>query len=183
MHAPGLETTVARLRGGDPAALAEIYERWRPRLYSFLVRLTQDRALAEDVLQETFVRLAQRVRALAPDSRVDAWLFTVARRLVISEARRRHGGWLTALASEEPPAPSQASPFEMAAASETEARLERALAALPLVLREAVLVVGVEGFSPAAAAALCGVSPETLRQRLHRARVQLARTLGREEGP
>lgn len=182
MQPPAPDTTLAQLRQGDPAALAEVYERWRARLYSFLVRLTHDRTLAEDVLQETFVRLAQQARALAPDSRVDAWLFTVARRVVISHARRRHPGWLTALPADEPAGPTHASPFEAAAASETEARLEQALADLAPLLREAVLLVGVEGFSPAEAAALCHISPETLRQRLHRARDQLARALGRKEG-
>jgi len=173
---------VPRLRRGDPAALAELYERWRARLFAFLVRLTRDPTLAEDVLQETFVRLARSARALAPDTRVDAWLFTVARRLMISHARRRHGGWQDGQPGDEPAAPAHASPFELAAASEAEARLERALAALPARLREAALLVGVEGFTPAEAAALCAVSSETLRQRLHRARIHLAEALGREEG-
>ena len=167
---------VEELRRGDAAALAEAYEHWRPRLYAFALRLTREPGRAEDVLQETFVRLARHARTLAPDTRLDAWLFTVARRLVISDVRRRHGHWMTALPDEEPAA-ADPSPLDAAHASQTAARLEAALAALPPALREVVLLVGVEGMPPARAAAVCGLAPEALRQRLHRARVQLGRLL------
>jgi RNA polymerase sigma-70 factor (ECF subfamily) len=175
------DTLVDGLRRAEPAALAEAYERWRPRLYAFLVRLTRDKALAEDVLQETYLRLARHARTLAPDTRLDAWLFTVARRQVISEARRRHGGWMTALPPDDPADAGTPSPFEAAAASERSARLEAALDALPPPLREVALLVGVEGLPPVHAAAVCGLTPEALRQRLHRARVQLAHRLGLSE--
>ena len=80
----------------------------------------------------------------------------------------------------------QPSPFEMAAASELDRRVERALAALPARHREVLLLVAVEGFTPAEAAGVCGVTPEALRQRLSRARTCLARemeTSGRSVAP
>jgi RNA polymerase sigma-70 factor (ECF subfamily) len=78
-----------------------------------------------------------------------------------------------------PPASPLASPFEQTAANESERRLEAALADLPASYREVLLLVGVEGLTPAEAARVCGVSAETLRQRLHRARSLLARRLDR----
>ena len=65
-------------------------------------------------------------------------------------------------------------PFESTAANETERRLEAALAGLPVRYREALLLVAVEGLRPAEAADVCGVSSETMRQRLSRARAALA---------
>jgi RNA polymerase sigma-70 factor (ECF subfamily) len=62
-----------------------------------------------------------------------------------------------------------------------ERRLEAALAALPVASREVLLLVAIEGMRPADAAAVCGVTPEAVRQRLSRARAQLAREL--DEAP
>src|SRR5438105_14978285 len=75
------------------------------------------------------------------------------------------------------PACTRESPFEQTAGSELERRLEAALASLPVACREVLLLVGVEGLRPSEAAVVCGVSPETLRQRLKRARGLLAERL------
>ena len=73
------------------------------------------------------------------------------------------------------------SPFEQTAASELERRVETALATLPVTLREVLLLVGIEGLRPMDAAVVCGVSAETLRQRLKRARDLLAERLHASE--
>ena len=69
------------------------------------------------------------------------------------------------------------SPFERTAGSELERRIEAALAALPVEAREVLLLVGIEGLTPSEAAAVCGVTPEAMRQRLKRARAELSRRL------
>ena len=69
------------------------------------------------------------------------------------------------------------SPFEATAGTQLERQIERALSALPLHHREALLLVALEGLTPAEAADVCEVSPETLRQRLSRARRSLASKL------
>src|SRR6185503_3911581 len=73
------------------------------------------------------------------------------------------------------------SPFPSALAEETGRRLEAAIAALPVACRDAVLLVALEGLRPAEAAAACGIAPETMRQRLSRARALLARSLDDSE--
>ena len=72
------------------------------------------------------------------------------------------------------------SPFEAAAATQLQRRIEVALATLPGRYREALLLVALEGFTPAEAAVVCAVSPEAMRQRLRRARALLAKQLERE---
>ncbi|MBW2455625.1 MAG: RNA polymerase sigma factor [Deltaproteobacteria bacterium] len=175
------EALLARLRAGDPAAFDAIYERYRPRLYSFLARLSGEAALAEDLLQETFMRLARHAVSLAPDSRIDAWLFTVARNLFLSHRR-----WalldiarvseLRLWAQLEPNRPT---PFAQAAANETEQLIEQAIADLPLAYRETILLVAVEGMSPTEAAAVMGLKPAAVRQRLARARAMIQARLDR----
>ena len=76
-----------------------------------------------------------------------------------------------------PVQPSDPSPFEVAAAGELQRRVEQALSTLPGTYREALLLVTVEGLSPAEAAGICGVNPVAMRQRLSRARAMLARRL------
>lgn len=171
---------VERLRLGDEAAFDAVYEAYRARLYSFLVRLSRHRDVAEDLLEETWLRLVANAPRLRPDTRLAPWLFTVARNLYWSYCRSRLledelGAGLIALW----PVVRPPSPFERAAAGELERRLERALAAMPLRYREVLLLVAGEALSPAEAAVVCGIKPEALRQRLSRARAMLAELLDR----
>jgi RNA polymerase sigma factor (sigma-70 family) len=78
---------VARLRRGDAAAFDDVFDRYRARLYSFLVRLSGRPDVAEDLLQETWIRLATRVLSLREDAKFAPWLFTVARNLYCSQRR------------------------------------------------------------------------------------------------
>jgi RNA polymerase sigma-70 factor (ECF subfamily) len=172
---------VERVKAGDAAAFEEVHAAFNTRLFTFLVRLSRRRDVAEDLLEDTWLRLVSRAHSLRSDTRLGPWLFTVARNRYFSYCRSRlleasHATDLMGLW----PSPSRVtSPFEDAAASEIERRIESALASLPATYREVLLLVGVEGLQPIDVAAICGVTPATLRQRLHRARDLLARRLDR----
>jgi RNA polymerase sigma-70 factor (ECF subfamily) len=175
---------VSRLRAGDVEAFDLVHDQFNARLFNFLARLTRRRDLAEDLLEDTWLRLVAKARRLRPDTRLGPWLFTVARNLYASYCRARlvqdsHAAGLIGLWPSGSPRPT---PFESTAASEAERRLEAELAALPVAYREALLLVAVEGLRPAEAAEVCGVTPETMRQRLSRARALLARRLDRSAG-
>jgi RNA polymerase sigma-70 factor, ECF subfamily len=166
---------VGRVREGDAAAFDTVYAIFNARLFGFLARLTRNRDEAEDLAEETWLRFVANAGRLSGDTRLGPWLFTVARNLHVSSCRSR------ALDDERTPeaiglwpSVSCESPFESAAATELEDRIESVLASLPIVYREVLLLVGVEGLRPAEAASVCGVSPEALRQRLKRARALLA---------
>lgn len=167
------------LRRGDAAAFDAVFAGFRRRLYGYLVRMTRRRDAAEDLLQETFLRLAQHARTLDGDTRLAPWLFTVAHRLVVSWARAQAvrdqlAGDLPRreIANEAP------SPLEALADSQAQLALERAFAALPAPYREVALLVGVEGLQPTEVAQILGQRPDAIRQRLARARSQLAEMLG-----
>ena len=174
---------VARLKAGDPAAFEAIYEAFRARLFSFLARLSRRRDVAEDLLEETWLRLVTRAPELTDDTRLGPWLFTVARNLFASWCRHRavDESRILDFALSWPRALLRESPFESTARGETERRLEAALARLPTRDREVLLLVAGEELSPAEAAAVLGLSPEALRKRLQRARERLA--VGMQEEP
>lgn len=170
---------VQRLRRGDSTAFDAVYDEFRPRLFGFLLRLSRQRTLAEDLVDEVWLRLVSHATSLRPDTRLASWLFTVARNLYWSHCRsceveERHDA---ALLGFWPSPHSWPSPFDLAAAGQLERQVERGLADLPPQQREVLLLIAHEGLTPSEAADVCGVTPEALRQRLSRARAALAKKL------
>lgn len=166
------------LRKGEPAAFDAAFAGYRRRVYGYLVRMTRRKDVAEDLLQETFLRLAQHARTLTADTRLGAWLFTVAHRLVVSWARAQQVRAQLAGDLPSEPVGRDRSPLEAYADSQQQLALERAFAALPPSYREVALLVGVEGMQPLEVAEILGLRADAVRQRLARARAQLAETLG-----
>jgi len=167
---------VGRLRAGDADAFEEVHEALNPRLFNFLARLSNRRDVAEDLVEETWLRLVKHASRLRPDTRLDAWLFTVARHLHVSHCRSRllEDSYSAELIGLWPSGSREITPFEFVEAGEAERRLARALASMPAIYREALLLVGIEGLRPSEAAEVCAVSSEAMRQRLSRARAMLA---------
>ena len=172
------EALVAGLARGDTRAFDAAYDLYRAPLYAFLVRVTGAVALAEDLLQETWLRLARHSRALPAGTELRPWLFTVTRNLYRSHRRWAllDAGRLRELGLLPPSAP-QPGPFDAAVENEAQRELEAALAVLPLDQREVLLLCAVSGFEPTEAAAILGISPEATRQRLSRARGRLRERL------
>jgi RNA polymerase sigma-70 factor (ECF subfamily) len=175
---------VARLKAREGDAFDEVYAAYHARLFNFLARLCRRREVAEDLVEETWLRVVANAPRLRDDTRLAPWLFTIARNLFASYCRSRAldydamsgpGLW--------PIQPAEPSPFEAATASELQQRVEVALATLPGIYREALLLVAQEGLTPAEAAGVCDISPEAMRQRLSRARAMLARRLDNPEVP
>lgn len=169
---------VRRLRQGDSEAFDVVYATYNARLFGFLGRLARSREVAEDLLEETWLRLVEHADRLRDDTQFGPWLFTVARNLYVSYCRSRmledaHAIDMIGLWPSVPPS----SPFEETANHELERRVEAALATLPMIYREVLLLVAVEGLRPSEAAVVCGISPEALRQRLSRGRALLAQRM------
>ncbi len=170
---------VAGLRRGETPSFDAVFSAYRRRIYGYLLRMTRSREAAEDLLQETFLRLAQHAKRLESDTRLGAWLFTVAHRLVQSWGRAR--AVRAQLAGDLParePVGTGRSPLEALADSQAQLALERAFAALPPAYREVALLVGVEGLQPSEVAEILGIRGDAVRQRLARARAQLAELMG-----
>jgi RNA polymerase sigma factor (sigma-70 family) len=83
-----LESDVAQLRRGDLDALSALLTRYQNRLYRYLLRLVREPAEAEDLFQQTWLRVAEKIRQYDPRRNFEAWLFTLARNLAIDHLRR-----------------------------------------------------------------------------------------------
>jgi len=167
---------VARLRASDTDAFDEVYEAYRPRVFAFLLRMSRSRTVAEDLLDEVWLRLVRHAPSLRADTHIGRWLFTVARNLYWTHRRDSlvedtSAPELLTLWPSPTPWPS---PFDLAAAGELERRVETALSTLSPQYREVLLLVAHEALTPTDAAAVCGITPDALRQRLLRARAALA---------
>lgn len=190
---PGLDTAVdpdeeravvARLRAGDTAAFDAVFDAFRSRLFGYLAWLAPSRDVAEDLLQEAWLRFARMSPRLRDDTRLGPLLFTIARNLLLNYRRSRMLDVTRThdLGTLQWPAPPR-SPFDELAAGEQARALDAALSSLALSDREALLLVAVEGLPPSEAASVCQLRPEAFRKRLQRARERLARALDRGRPP
>jgi RNA polymerase sigma-70 factor (ECF subfamily) len=164
---------LALLERGDPRGFELAYARYGQRIFGFLVRLSGSRALAEDLFQHTFMRLAESGPRLRADSDLRGWLFTVARNAFHSHARSR------SVESRVGSALLVAEPRTSAGADVGVelAELEHALARLNASDRELLLLFGVEGLSYAEVATVLDLDQVTVRKRVSRARARLADAL------
>jgi RNA polymerase sigma-70 factor (ECF subfamily) len=141
------------------------------------------RDTAEDLFQETWLKLARHARGLRDDSDLAAWIFTVARNEYRSHRRWALLDWSRLVVLDEDASYPSGAPD---ADRHTDAargivRLETALRALSPEHREVLLLVGVEGLEQEQAAAVVGIRYDAFRQRLARARVELERAIERDE--
>ncbi|MDI1443309.1 RNA polymerase sigma factor [Polyangium sp. 6x1] len=171
---PALAPLVARLRDRDPSAFDEVYARYHERVFRFLLRLSGKRQVAEDLFQETWLAVARDATSLADDSDLAAWIFTLAR-----NRYRSHRRWamldLTRVFSfgAEQDVESPSPEGEVAARAEASAARE-AFASLAPAAKEVLLLAVGEGLEAPRVAEVLGISPEAARQRLSRARAELA---------
>jgi len=180
------EQLMRRFQRGDARAFETLMLRHRTPVYSFLLRLTGERTRAEDLAQETFLRLVKGAAGWEPRAAVKTWLFTIARNLATDAARRQ------ALRATEPldapgpggerprhaePEASGPTPDEAAESARLRARLEAALAALPEEQREVFLLREHAGLGFAEIAEATHVNENTVKSRMRYALLALRERL------
>jgi RNA polymerase sigma factor (sigma-70 family) len=163
-------------RGGDVAAFESLYRRHRGRIYGLVWRLCGgDAGLAEDLLQEAFVRAWQKLDSFRGDSRFGTWLHRLAANVALSDRRIR----VRHARHEEPLAEgiekTAVGARDIAAAQRRD--LERAIAALPERARTVLVLYDIEGYEHAEISALTGMAVGSSKAQLHRARKLLREVL------
>lgn len=164
-----------RVQQGHEAALGELMERYRPRLFGFLMKRAPD--VAEDLFQETWLRVVRARASFDPKRRFSTWLFQIANNLCRDRARRRRveEGYLETAREEAKTAPGllETPPLDL--------RLDvhRRLAALPERLREVLILRYYHQLGEADIAEIVGIPRGTVKSRLHTA----VRTLRSQEVP
>lgn len=171
---------VARLRRREPGAFDDAYARYHPRIFRFLLRLAGRRSVAEDLFQDTWLAAARNAGDLTEETDLGAWLFTIARNRF-----RSHRRWAfldfaqRERIGHEPPEHAPA-PDRLAEARAEAAAVTEAFARIAPAHREVLLLSVVEGMETAQVGLVLGLKPDAVRQRLSRARAELAAHLETE---
>jgi len=166
---------VRAIAAGDSAAFQRLIDREAPRLLRFALGLLGRMEDAEDVVQDTLIRLWENAATWTPDARIGTWLHRVCYNRAIDLLRRRRAlvddsALLETIDHGELPDAGMVR-------GEAELSLREAIERLPTRQRTAVLLFHFQDFSQREAARVMGVSEEALESMLARARRQLRRQL------
>ena len=181
---------LALFLSGEEGALEELVRRYETRLYAYLVRLTGDRYTAEDVFQETFLRVATEAERFEQGRPFKPWLYSIATRLAIDVLRKKavrqeisleeapvdDGESCSAL---KPTGDETPNPCDEAERREESERLYAAVSRLTEVERAVVLMHFREGMTLSEVATALSIPIGTAKSRLHAGLRRLASELGR----
>jgi RNA polymerase sigma-70 factor (ECF subfamily) len=164
---------VERARAGDQAAFARLFEQYHAPILNYLHRMVSDRALAEDLTQDTFIKAYNALPRTQPDLAFKAWLYRIATNTAISHLRRgKIIKWLPFLTDRE-------TPDEHIEKSVTRKMdISEALSKLPQHYATALLLRHYQGLSLAETAAALDVTENAAKLRLFRARKAFAQIYG-----
>jgi RNA polymerase sigma-70 factor, ECF subfamily len=178
------ENGAVRLRGGDVESIARLVERYQHRLYRYLLRLVSQPSTAEDLFQQTWLRVMERIQFYDPKRSFEGWLFAVAHNLAIDHLRRKKpesldeplpsGETQADLARSESPGA-----LEQFLSKEKQSCLSQAVAELPLAFREVITLRFEEEMKLEEIAAVLALPMGTVKTRLHRALKALRLILGK----
>jgi RNA polymerase sigma-70 factor (ECF subfamily) len=186
MH-PSDEELLLGCRRGDQESFDQLFERYRSRLFTFIWRYVRQREAAEDIFQETFVRIFARAGSFRRRAKASTWMYTIAANLCRDELKRlrRHR---TVSLDEPPPGdePGQAwsqalravadhgdDPRRAAEEAEHRAALWRAIDTLPDAMRIPLELYTVHGLKYREVAQVLGIPLGTVQSRIHNAVKQL----------
>ena len=156
------------LRRRDPEVLDRLIEQYQHRLLRYLISLLHNRQTAEDVFQETWIRVLEQGRRYDPAHNFSTWLLTIARNLAIDHMRRKHPDALEDLPPSAEPPVRGAGSFEIALQHEQAERLGCALERIPGEQREAILLRFQEGMSLEEISTVTRAPLSTVKSRLYR---------------
>lgn len=171
---------VDRLRAGDARAFEELVRAYQHRVFGVAVRMLGNRAEAEDLAQEVFLRVHRSIADFRGEAKLSTWLYAIASRLCLNrlasgERHRIREGEETLMRLPS----ADAGAAETLERGERDAALSQAIASLPDERRIVVVLRDVEGLSYEEIARALDLEPGTVRSRLHRARLDLKDKLER----
>jgi RNA polymerase sigma-70 factor (ECF subfamily) len=187
------EDLLRRCARGDAAAYRELVERVEKPLVNFILRFVGERNVAEDLFQETFVRVVKTLGSFRPEASLTTWIFTIARNLSLDwlKAKRRHREMaLDAASSEEKGRiiyfkdvlrSGAAAPEDRAEATEDERRVSANLSKLSPIKREALVLRIYAGLQYSEIARIQNAPVGTVKFRIHEALKDLSQLMGAGE--
>ncbi len=173
------EELLSRVVGGDVEAFDEIVYRYKDRLFNFVYRFVGDRETAEDIVQETFLRVFRKRREYRALANFSTWIFTIAGNLAKSELRRRKRwrflyidrGGEDERKMELPD--NSWRPDNVTQSALAEEMIQQAIDSLPPKYREVVILRDVQNMSYQEIAEIVGCPVGTVKSRVNRGRLRL----------
>jgi RNA polymerase sigma-70 factor (ECF subfamily) len=164
---------VRGLRRRDPDLLDRLIEQYQHRLLRYLIYLAGNRELAEDLFQETWIRVLERGHQYDGKHEFSTWLYAVARNLTIDYLRRKNPVSLDGLMEDEDRAPLEPADkrplaWEVMARHEQAERISAVLVGIPAEYRETVVLRFQEEMALEEIAAVTGARLGTVKSRLYR---------------
>ncbi len=172
---------------GDAAAFRELYALVAPRLFNYLLRMAGDRALADDLLQATFLKVHRARAAYVRGASPVPWMYSIAHRTFIDETRRRKRAKVRLSDNQDGTVPEVSAHISGKASDQVEEprhdpeltrQVLEAMESLPDSQREALVLTKLNGKSIAEAAEIAGTTPGAMKLRAHRAYVALRKKVG-----
>ena len=167
-------TRIARgLRRRDPDLLDYLIERYQHRLLRYLIYLAGSRELAEDLFQETWIRVMERGHQYDGRHEFSTWLYTIARNLTVDTLRRKNPVSLNELMTDDEQAPfepadDRASAWELATQRQQAKHIGAALAGIPAEYREAIVLRFHDGLALDDIAKVTDAPLSTVKSRVYR---------------
>ncbi len=182
---------VDRCRDRDGAAFNEVVDRYKTKIYNYLLRMMGNASDAEDLTQEVFVRLYTSLDSFRSQASLNTWLFRIAGNLCIDHFRRAKKHRAIAYSLDEPlerdhpegggqtheVADTTYEPHRVAEHAETAQQIQRALGELPEKLRAVLILHDIEGMPYEEISQVVGCPLGTVKSRLFNARLQLRQRL------
>jgi RNA polymerase sigma-70 factor, ECF subfamily len=168
------EELMRRYQAGDATAFRELYALVAPRLLGYLLRMAKSRAVAEDLLQHTFLKVHRARAAYVVGANPIPWIFAIAHRTFLDEARRASRAIVRSAGDDVPEVPAALTGDADDRRDEPRADPELvqaaldALAELPTAQREAVVLTKLDGKTVAQAAEIAGTTVGAMKVRAHR---------------
>ncbi|NQT95912.1 MAG: sigma-70 family RNA polymerase sigma factor [Candidatus Omnitrophica bacterium] len=184
------EELILRAKSGDREAFDELYQRYKRPILNYIYRFIGNRADAEELTQEVFVRAYVNIQRFEPRAKLSSWLYRIAGNLAKNHIR--HAQYDKRVASVkkstyegsddefdviEAIEDRAKKPDEKLASKETERIVQETIDQLPAHLKEALILCDIEGLSYEEAAKIMRCRPMTVGSRLWRAREKLAKML------
>jgi RNA polymerase sigma-70 factor (ECF subfamily) len=170
------EALVQACQRGEVEAFRTLFEQYREPVFRLAYRLTGNADDAEDLAQEIFVRVFERIGTFRGESAFSTWLYRLAMNVCLNHRRQPQTRESLDVLENEP-TDGAANPAAVYAQRELSEQLQTAVAALPENLRSVFVLVGMEDLSYQQAAEVLGLTVEAVRMRMSRARRTLRETL------
>ena len=157
---------LAELQRGSQRAFAEVYQEFSEGVFAYCLKILADRQVAQDVVQETFLKVQQHAHTIEKSQSFRSWIFRIARNEALMQLRKKRANGSV----ENGSVWDEETPYQQAVATERAEAVNRTLDSLKREYREVLVLSVYEGMSYAEIANVTGATESSVKSRIFKAR-------------